>query len=310
MVRVYPKKCVYSVLAVMTTVTILVLFRTERLEGPIFPRLSPLDASRNLPPSNLFSITEISETPSVSVSVGSNHSNSAKQSLFQIMKTSPAITNSARRLKREVDDPTLFHSTAFENRLVERFRDLTNLSSEGSNTKPIFTNLATMPYLWGSDPNHNIISREEDRIVAQLVFGMEFGRNLTPFSEQPKKTIYLPDTFHWWYKNKDWKGPHLLNENDCPGVPGIIKNCVFTETLDANSANEVDAIVSRSRYGMKNLPSQPLKFYYLLESPLNTFPTFTGEELLGSFHRSSDLNTPYGKWVYYNPYVRSKAQGI
>jgi len=58
------------------------------------------------------------------------------------------------------------------------------------------------------------------------------------------------------------------------------------------------------------VPSNVLRFYFMLESPIFSHAILSRtNDLMATFYRGSDVNTPYGKWVYHDPAVRFKDQG-
>ncbi|ODM88822.1 Glycoprotein 3-alpha-L-fucosyltransferase A [Orchesella cincta] len=131
-----------------------------------------------------------------------------------------------------------------------------------------------------------------------------FGKNAIPKIQM--KTIFLPDSFQWWGKSS-WENPHVLNEEDCPGLQ---QKCAISQIPDSDLV--MDALITvrdtlHTRYF--NVSSHILKFYFMLEPPFISEATLeSSNELLASFYRGSDVNTPYGKWVYYDPSVKFKTQ--
>lgn len=117
----------------------------------------------------------------------------------------------------------------------------------------------------------------------------------------------MPDSFRWWSKTK-WRSPHTLEDEDCPGNPGILKKCAFSQSRDS-----MDALITvRDAFHTRdfNVPSNVLRFYFMLESPIFSHAILRRtNDLMATFYRGSDVNTPYGKWVYHDPAVRFKDQG-
>ncbi|ODM94383.1 Glycoprotein 3-alpha-L-fucosyltransferase A [Orchesella cincta] len=188
--------------------------------------------------------------------------------------------------------------------LTLRFWDLANNSSRGAKTRGIFTESNHLPYLWRPEKPH--LSRDDDRVLAQLILAME-ATNISLSGRLTKmKTIYLPDSFRWWSKTK-WRSPHVLQDEDCPGNPGILRKCAFSQDRDS-----MDALITvRDAFHTRDftVPSHVLRFYFMLESPIFSHANLKrSNDLMATFYRGSDVNTPYGKWVYHDPAIKFKTQ--
>lgn len=121
------------------------------------------------------------------------------------------------------------------------------------------------------------------------------------------KTIYLANSFSWWYR-RNWHGSYIMDEHECPGMPGLWGRCILAENF--NSIASADATVLSAIYDVRSSSNKTLKFAYMLESPFVHSSSFTrNTDLMATYYRGSDINTPYGKWVYYDPTVRFKHQG-
>ncbi|ODM88821.1 Glycoprotein 3-alpha-L-fucosyltransferase A [Orchesella cincta] len=121
------------------------------------------------------------------------------------------------------------------------------------------------------------------------------------------KTILLPDSFDWWGKT-GWNNTHILQEEDCPGLQ---QKCVFSDNPDSDLIFDA-LIIVRDNAHEKAFSVSPhiLKFHFILEPPIISSAKLTGRrDLLASFYRGSDVTTPYGKWVYFDPTVKFKTQG-
>lgn len=69
-----------------------------------------------------------------------------------------------------------------------RFWDLVNISSMGASTKALFTNAAHLPSLWR--PEKDYLSRDEDRVLAQLIWAME-AANASSLSSRVETKVNL-----------------------------------------------------------------------------------------------------------------------
>ncbi|CAL8130857.1 unnamed protein product [Orchesella dallaii] len=163
------------------------------------------------------------------------------------------------------------------------------------------------PNLWRQE-KQNLSLRDEDRILPQLILGMDVNvTNFTLKSNQiHPKIIYLPQSFAWW-GNPNWTSPHSLEEQECPGNFELFHHCTFSENPD--SMDVMDALITTDEATNFRVPSHVLKIHYRLEtSAQNEAKLVRSNDLLASHYRGSDINTPYGKWVYYDPAVKFKTQ--
>ncbi|ODM96673.1 Glycoprotein 3-alpha-L-fucosyltransferase A, partial [Orchesella cincta] len=189
--------------------------------------------------------------------------------------------------------------------LTLRYWDLTNSLSRGAMTSGIFTKLDVFPNLWGTEHSQHL-KQNDDRILPQLVLGMEANVSLFGEEQNKIKTILLPDSFDWWGKT-GWNNTHILQEEDCPGLQ---QKCVFSDNPDSDLIFDA-LIIVRDNAHEKAFSVSPhiLKFHFILEPPIISSAKLTGRrDLLASFYRGSDVTTPYGKWVYFDPTVKFKTQ--
>ncbi|CAG0905700.1 unnamed protein product, partial [Darwinula stevensoni] len=137
---------------------------------------------------------------------------------------------------------------------------------------------------------------EDDRILNQLVYSKKHDAKEGPTK---LKTILLYDgTWPDVRLGRD----HFLHQR-CP-----VDACRLTK----ENTEAADAVLFKeSTPKITNLHRSPGQLWiaYLLESPLNTeFSGWTDIDWTASYRRDSDIVTPYEKWVYYDPEVKSKAQ--